>query len=133
MSDEPDYDIFEGLDDYQITEHQVNKDYENVPSATFCKNIDKYSKLKPHLINICKKLATFFKHSYTNYDQNRDKPLNHKYPEFLNYWLRYQGKSQNIPNPDMSILYVYIENNFHKFNAEQKLKNKIHFITEEDF
>ncbi|KMZ83496.1 hypothetical protein PVBG_00578 [Plasmodium vivax Brazil I] len=91
MSDEPDYDIFERLDEYQITEHQVNKNYENVASAAFCKNIEKDSKFKHQLIYICKKFATLFKYFYTSYDKDRYIPLNRKYPEFLNYWLRYQG------------------------------------------
>ncbi|VUZ99535.1 PIR protein [Plasmodium vivax] len=131
--EEPDYDIFEDINDYETIILQADDKNSNEQTENFCD-----SKNFPYIYNnqvmvLCKKFVSFFNNLISNYEIYSSSLDNKKYPEYLNFWIRHELVLQSIPQNDKLVLYKHLQDNYQKIDKDSKLQKKLYNINANDF
>ncbi|KMZ77299.1 hypothetical protein PVIIG_05658 [Plasmodium vivax India VII] len=130
--EEPDYDIFNDLDDYLTIVLEVNK-YEQNTTSQFCNSISLNYSHNNQIIELCRKFVSFFNNLKSNYKSDSSPEDNKKYSEYLNFWVRHQLELQSISKTDKLVLYKHLQDNYQQLDEDSKLKNKLYNINDNDF
>ncbi|SBT73745.1 PIR protein [Plasmodium ovale] len=128
---EPDYDIFEYLEEY-LQKEDLIKPNDDTYNTIFCfKPSDLPFMSKHNVMNICKNFVIFFEKLKDAYHQDTTKYS--KYREYLNYWLTYKLVSIAFPDKDKPKFYEFIRNNYNIFSPDGELYDKIYQIQDSNF
>ncbi|KMZ90582.1 hypothetical protein PVMG_05729 [Plasmodium vivax Mauritania I] len=130
---EPDYDVFDNLEVFEEFDRQISTEYVSYQKAQFCDYVDFDINYKFELTEICKKFVMFFKKCLIQYPDTDHQSKNSKYPEYMNYWLSNKFENKAIFKTFKNSFYQKIKNNYDKFEAEDKLRDKIFPIDNNSF
>ncbi|SBT84519.1 PIR protein [Plasmodium ovale] len=128
---EPDYDIFEYLEEY-LQKEDLIKPNDDTYNTFFCFRPSDLPFMSEHnVMNICKKFVIFFEKLKDAYRHDTTKYS--KYREYLNYWLTYKLVSIAFPDRDKPKFYEFIQSNYNLFSADGELYDKIYQIKDSNF
>ncbi|SBT55342.1 PIR Superfamily Protein [Plasmodium ovale wallikeri] len=128
---EPDYDIFEYLEEY-LQKEDLIKPNDDTYNTFFCFKPNDLPFMSEHnVMNICKKFVIFFENLKDAYRQDTTKYS--KYREYMNYWLTYKLVSIAFPDKDKPKFYEFIQSNYSLFSSDVELYDKIYQIKGSNF
>ncbi|SBS84740.1 PIR Superfamily Protein [Plasmodium ovale curtisi] len=128
---EPDYDIFEYLEEY-LQKEDLIKPNDDTYNTFFCFRPSDLPFMSEHnVMNIFKKFVIFFEKLKDAYRHDTTKYS--KYREYLNYWLTYKLVSIAFPDRDKPKFYEFIQSNYNLFSADGELYDKIYQIKDSNF
>ncbi|SBT02353.1 PIR Superfamily Protein [Plasmodium ovale curtisi] len=128
---EPDYDIFEYLEEYLLKEDLIKPNHDTY-NTVFCFMPSDLPFMSKHdVMNICKKFVIFYEKLKDAYQHDTTKYS--KYREYLNYWLTYKLVSIAFPDKDKPKFYEFIQSNYNLFSPDGELYGKIYHIKDSNF